>query len=231
MSESKISPFFIINRLSHSFYKKNNKIELFKNISFSLKENEIVAITGKSGIGKSTFLNLAAGLDNALSGEIIFRSKKISHLKENQLAKIRNQEIGFVFQHFNLIRELSVLENVVIPAIIYRSSNEKIKQKALHLLREVGLGDRLEHSVAELSGGEMQRTAIARALINQPKLIFADEPTGNLDEKNSSQIMEIFKKLCRANKCGVIIVTHSISLAEKCDLIYEIKNKNIVQMK
>ncbi len=221
------SPFFRIKNLSHSFIIDNQETNFLENISLDLTEKKIVAITGKSGVGKSTFLNLAAGLDTPKAGEIILDNIIITKLKEKQLAEIRNKKIGFVFQYFNLIKELNVLENVVLPGMIYQKNYKKIKQKAVELLEEVGLGRRVNHNIGELSGGEAQRTAIARALINSPKIIFADEPTGNLDEKNSLAIFDLFRKFSTTFKCSFLIATHSSALSQKCDVIYQIKNKSL----
>ncbi len=218
--------FYSVKNISHSFYKKE-KIELFRDISLDFTRGEIVAIVGKSGVGKSTFLNFSAGLDIPEKGKVLFEKRNITKMKENEIAYIRNQEIGFIFQQFNLIKELSSMENIILPATIYQHNLNKVKEHANELLLKIGLEKRKDHFVSELSGGEMQRVAIARALINKPKIIFADEPTGNLDEKNSLEIFKLLKNFSKSLSCAVVVVTHSNLLAKQCDKVYRLENMKI----
>ena len=185
-----------------------------KNINLVIKQGEFVSITGASGSGKSTLMHIIGLLDNPSSGKIILENKNVSGLKEAQLAQLRNQKIGFVFQQFNLLPKTSSLENTVLPLLYSNVSKKKHSQLGKQILDKVGLSDKQTNTPAQLSGGEQQRVAIARALINQPSLILADEPTGNLDSKSGKNIMNLIKDLHHEGNT-IILVTHDLDLAKQ----------------
>jgi len=197
--------------------KNYNQLAVLKGIDLEIQVKEIVCITGESGAGKSTLLHLLGTLDAPSSGEIFFEGKNISSLKGNQLADFRNQNIGFVFQFHQLIPEFSAIENVIVPMLIAKKSMSEAKTEAIRILTYLGLGERLEHKPSQLSGGEQQRVAIARALIMNPKVILADEPSGNLDSKNAKFIHELFFKMRDDFNLTFIIVTHNPELAQMAD--------------
>jgi len=185
------------------------KVEALRGVSVSIKQGEFVAITGPSGSGKSTMMNMVGALDIPSKGAIYLDGKDISKLHESDLAEIRGKKIGFVFQQFNLISTLSALENVMLPMEFEEA--EDIEEKAKKALTIVGLNDRMNHKPKELSGGQQQRVAIARAIANNPEVILADEPTGNLDSKTGKEIMDLFNKLHKEGKT-VILITHDLNL-------------------
>lgn len=185
-----------------------------KNINVDIKNGEFVSITGPSGSGKSTLMHILGCLDRPTSGQIFLEDKEISTLSANQLAKIRNEKIGFIFQAFNLLNRTSALENVELPLIYAGVSGGKRKQMAKERLIQVGLEDRMDHKPNQLSGGQQQRVAIARALVNNPKIIMADEPTGNLDSKSGKEIMKMMHDL-HTQGHTIILVTHDLNLAKE----------------
>jgi lipoprotein-releasing system ATP-binding protein len=197
--------------------KNYNQLAVLKGIDLEIQAKEIVCITGESGAGKSTLLHLLGTLDAPTSGDIFFEQKNISSLKGNQLADFRNKNIGFVFQFHQLIPEFSAIENVIVPMLIAKKSMTEAKSEAIRILTYLGLGERLEHKPSQLSGGEQQRVAIARALIMNPKVILADEPSGNLDSKNAKFIHELFFKMRDDFNLTFIIVTHNPELAQMAD--------------
>ncbi len=202
-----------INNLSKVYENGEIKVEALKGVSFEIKKGEMVAIMGPSGSGKSTLMHLLGCLDHPSSGTYVLDNKNVSDLKDNQLAKIRNNYIGFVFQQFNLLSRTSILHNVEVPLIYAGFKKIERRRIATEMLKKVGLGHRLEHYPNEISGGQKQRVAIARALVNNPSLLLADEPTGNLDTKTGEDIMGIVKEL---NEMGhtIILVTHEENIAE-----------------
>lgn len=214
-----------LQNVSKVYRPETSPVYALKNVNLEIKQGEYIAIVGPSGSGKSTLMHLIGCLDVPTSGKVFLENKNISQLNESELAIIRNQKIGFVFQTFNLIPRTSALENVILP-MVYAKKAGNIKQKATQVLKTLGLGERLTHHPNQLSGGEQQRIAIARALVNQPKIILADEPTGNLDTKTGESIVNIFKKL---NQHGhtVILVTHDPDLAKKTKRIIKIKDGEI----
>ena len=203
------------------------KVQVLKNVNLEVKEKEHISIMGPSGSGKTTLLNIIGCLDKPTEGEYFLEGINISQLDDDQLSEIRNKKIGFIFQNYNLILQLNVVENISLP-LIYKGINEKeIIERAKYYANLVGLGDRLYHRPTELSGGQQQRVAIARALVNEPLIILGDEPTGNLDTKTGKEIMEIIKKL---NEMGrtIIIITHDPKVAEYGERVVKILDGEIV---
>jgi putative ABC transport system ATP-binding protein len=202
-------------------------VQALKKINLAIKKGEFIAIMGPSGSGKSTLMHLAGCLDTPTTGKILLEGEDISKLSEAKLAKIRNKKIGFVFQAFNLIPRTTALDNVSLPLLYSNFSHQEMKKEAVKALKSVNLGDRLNHFPNQLSGGEQQRVAIARALVNQPAIIFADEPTGNLDTKAGAEIMKILKKL---NDQGhtVVVVTHELHIGKFAKRIIKIVDGEIV---
>jgi lipoprotein-releasing system ATP-binding protein len=203
-----------VENLSKSFHHKGNLIEVLKSLSFEIYAKERIAIVGSSGAGKSTLLHLLGALDQPSAGEIYFQDKALSSLSEDQLADFRNREIGFMFQFHHLLKELTALENVMMPGLICRQNAQICKKSATELLAQVGLSHRLTHKPSELSGGEQQRVALARALMNKPKLLLADEPTGNLDHKTSEEIHLLLEQVNAQYGITLLIVTHNPELAK-----------------
>ena len=199
--------------LSKVFHLEGKSIEVLKDLNFSLKAGERVAVVGSSGAGKSTLLHLLGALDRPSKGEIFFNGQAFSSRTDNELADFRCKEIGFIFQFHHLLKELTALENVMMPALIQRERHSVAEKKARTWLEEVGLSHRLDHRPSELSGGEQQRVSLARALVNQPKLILADEPTGNLDQQTSAEIHELLNRVNEQLGAALLIVTHNPELA------------------
>lgn len=204
-------------------YTGHPNVEVLKFINLKIFYDEIVAITGESGSGKTTLLNLIGGIDDITSGGINIKGNLIHKMSEAQLANFRNRSLGYVFQFHNLLGEFSAIENVMIPALMLKYNKKEAKLKAESLLESVGLKDRMEHRIGELSGGEAQRVAIARALINSPSVILADEPTGNLDKKNASIVREMLWDMTKQSKATLIIVTHSSSIANLADRKFKLE--------
>lgn len=209
---------------------RNTNLLVLKNVTLSLPKNKISVIFGASGAGKSTLLHILSGLDKPDSGEVLINDMSIFKMNDEKIAKFRNKNIGFVFQFHHLLAEFTALENVIIPQIVFNSNFNKAKIRAKELLSEMGLSDRLNHKPAELSGGEQQRIALARALANDPQLIFADEPTGNLDTANSEIINDIFIKLRDNYNKSLLIVTHNKELMKIADNLIEMKDGEILNL-
>lgn len=197
--------------------KNYGGLEVLKGVDLHIKSSEVVSIVGSSGAGKTTLLTILGTLDKPSSGEIIFNGSTISHLNEKKLAAFRNQHIGFVFQFHHLLPEFTALENICIPAFINKTPKKEAEAKAYQLLELLNLKDRASHKPSELSGGEQQRVAVARALINDPKVIFADEPSGNLDSENALLLHQLFFKLRDELKQTIVVVTHNEELANMAD--------------
>jgi len=211
--------------VSKSYRDKNDdEIVILKNSHLSVEKSSIISIIGASGSGKSTLLHLIGGLDKVDSGQIKIDNVDISSFKTDEIAHFRNAKIGFVFQFHHLLAEFTALENTAIPAMIAGLSYAKATSKAKEYLSLVGMEHRFEHRPAELSGGEQQRVAIARSLINQPSVLLADEPTGNLDVKNSTTVLDLFLTIQQQTGVTMILVTHDKSIAQKTDITYELKN-------
>ena len=211
-------------KIHKSFLNGDEKLKVLKGLNFYLKEKEIISIMGDSGCGKSTALNILGTLDKADSGDLTFKGKKVDQLDNQKLSKVRNQEIGFVFQFHQLLPEFSVIENICIPAFIKKTSKKDAELKATELIDYLGLSERKHNKPSELSGGEKQRVAVARALINSPSLILADEPSGNLDSSTSNNLHDLFNELRKDFKYTFVIATHDISLAKKSDRILKISD-------
>lgn len=206
---------------------KEVKLEILKSINLDIVEGKITIIVGASGAGKSTLLHLLGGLDKPDNGKILYQDKNILNFSEDMLAKFRNKNIGFVFQFHHLLQEFTALENVAIPQMILGNSLNKSLEKANYLLDEVGLKERKEHKPAELSGGEQQRVAVARALANDPTIILADEPTGNLDTANSQVISDLILHINAKYNKTFVVVTHNKDMLDIADFTFEMKDGNI----
>lgn len=211
----------------HLNYKtESTAVEVIRGVSLKINSNESVAIVGKSGSGKTSLIMLIAGLECPNSGKIIFEGEDISQYSEDRLADIRKRKIGIVFQSFYLIPNYTALENVSL--ILEINKVPDAKKKSMELLEQLGLKDRINHFPSQLSGGEQQRVAIARSIVLNPKLILADEPSGNLDSENSKLIMSLLFKYCKQNGSSLVLVTHDQMLAKECDRIIEIKDGKII---
>jgi putative ABC transport system ATP-binding protein len=212
-----------LESIRKSYFMGKNTLEVLKGISLDIFKNEYVALMGPSGSGKSTLMNILGCLDTPTGGRYILNGHDVSTMEDNSLAEIRNKEIGFVFQQFNLLPRLTALENVALPLIYAGMSKKARNEKAMHVLDMVSLTDRSHHKPNELSGGQSQRVAIARALVNDPSLILADEPTGNLDTKTSYEIMDIFGKIHSTGNT-VILVTHEEDIARNAHRIIRLRD-------
>ena len=202
-----------VDKVNKTYKNGSLELQVLKNISFKVQKGEFLAIMGSSGSGKSTMMNILACLDSQYEGTYILDGIDISKLTENQLSEIRNKKIGFIFQSFNLLPRLSALENVELPLVYSSVPKAERHKRAAELLEMVGLKDRMHHKPNELSGGQRQRVAIARALVNDPSIILADEPTGNLDSKSEEEIIEILQELNRTGKT-IVIVTHEPNIGD-----------------
>jgi putative ABC transport system ATP-binding protein len=205
------------------FTMGSSTVEALKGINFCVKPGEFIAIMGPSGSGKTTLMNIIGCLDTPSSGEYFLNGSLVNDLDEDQLALIRNKEIGFVFQSFHLLAKNSALDNVLLPLKYAGKDPKESYKRALEVLDAVGLSDRVDHGPSELSGGQQQRVAIARALVNKPSIIFADEPTGNLDSKTEADVMKLFKDLNDAGQT-IILITHEQEIADKCKRVISIRD-------
>ena len=200
----------------NKFYQEGeNQTQVLKGVSFAMKPQELVAIVGSSGSGKSTLLHALGGLDQPSSGEVFIKGQSLQKASESELAKLRNQNLGFVYQFHHLMADFTALENVMMPMLIGRQNKTEAKDRAEKILDAVGLSHRITHRPSALSGGERQRVAIARALVNNPALVLADEPTGNLDHKTTESIFELIQTLNAEQNIAFLLVTHDMSLAQK----------------
>jgi len=206
-----------------SYFMGKQVLEVLRGVSLDIFKNEYVALMGPSGSGKSTLMNIIGCLDTPTAGKYILNDQDVSTMEDNALAEIRNKEIGFVFQQFNLLPRLTALENVALPLIYAGLSKKQRTEKAKHVLEMVNLTDRSHHKPNELSGGQSQRVAIARALVNDPAIILADEPTGNLDTKTSYEIMDIFEKINSAGNT-VVLVTHEEDIAHRAKRVIRLRD-------
>ena len=221
--------FIEINNLKKKFNLFNdNELLIFENLNFSITKNSITSIVGSSGCGKSTLLNILGLLDSNFEGQFLFEGMATKNISNNQLSSIRNKKIGFIHQFFNLIPELSVLENVILPGLISKNKEDLVSKEACELLDIFGILDKKDIKPNKLSGGEQQRVASARALINKQDLILADEMTGNLDDDTSDEIINFFLKFIESNNISFLYVTHNQKYADMANNKYEFKNKKLI---
>ena len=223
-------PLINLKNVSKTYLMGKISLEVLKKVSLEINQGEFVVITGASGSGKSTMMNQVGLLDIPTGGKILLEGKDISKMSESDLAQLRGRKIGFIFQQFNLIPTLTALENVILPTIFQNVSEEERLERAKSLLEEVGLGDRITHKPNELSGGQQQRVAIARALVNNPDIVLADEPTGNLDSKSGRQVMDLLAELHSREKKTVILITHDIHLVKYAQKVVFLKDGEIVKV-
>lgn len=224
--------FLFLDNVSKIFMEGQNKKRIvLDQVNASFRKGEIIAIIGKSGSGKSTLLNLVSGIDNVSSGKIHFNGYDVTGMNERQLTELRRNDIGFIFQFFNLLPSLTVWENIVLPLELKKMDSKEDLDRAEFLLSEVGMIDRKNDFPDKLSGGEQQRVAIARAIVHNPKIILADEPTGNLDERNGKLVMELLSKLVKENQRNMILVTHSREAARFAQQIYSLVEGKLVNCK
>jgi lipoprotein-releasing system ATP-binding protein len=221
--------------LCKSYFKGKLEVPVLKGVDIEIAEGEFMAIVGQSGSGKSTLLHLLGTLDAPDAGEIQFRDRRIDNLPAKHLEQLRNREFGMIFQFYHLLPELTTLENVLVPRMVqdgfwaYLRNKRSYKKRAIELLELVGLEHRLTHKPRQLSGGEMQRTAIARALISDPALLLADEPTGNLDAENGHEVLDALKILRQTRQLTIVMVTHADSIAAQADRVIRLKNGLVAQ--
>jgi lipoprotein-releasing system ATP-binding protein len=220
----------VLENLSKRYINKTEQIEVLADINLSVRERDTISIQGISGVGKTTLLNLIGGFDSPSSGRIIFQNEDITHYDETDMAKFRCKNIGYVFQSFYLLEELNLLENIILPALKLGLSRKDAVAKAMEISEILSLTNRLKHFPSEISGGEKQRAAIARAVINSPKLICADEPTGNLDIKHKNIIAQLLFKIVESNNLSLILVTHEVDLAARCKRKYKIEDCHLIDL-
>jgi putative ABC transport system ATP-binding protein len=217
----------ILKSLKKSFYQGETQIEVLKDLAAEIKTGEIVAILGKSGSGKSTMLSVLAGLMRVDSGELILDGKELTGLTEEEWSDFRGKNIAIVFQQYHLVSHLTALENVILPLEIQGDSNSKVKAETI--LKELGLAHRIDHFPKQLSGGECQRVAIARALVMKPRLLLADEPSGNLDVETGESVMSLFFESVRRHGATTLLVTHNEEIAKRCDRILHLQQGVFVE--
>jgi len=218
-------PMIQVENLSKTFRKDSLEVQVLKDISVHIRKGEFVSIMAPSGMGKSTLLNILGCLDKPTAGTYVLDSVPVHGMDDDELSRIRNEKLGFVFQSFHLLPRMTAWENVILP-LIYSDADEDMKERAVQVLTSVGLADRVDHLPRELSGGQQQRVAIARALINNPRIILADEPTGNLDSVSGQEVMKIFRDLHAAGTT-LVVVTHDMEVALQADRIIEMKDGRI----
>ena len=218
----------VIDNLSKTFKIGNEFLEVFSKINLEINQGTNIGITGKSGSGKSTFLQIVASLDKPSSGEIFFNEDKFNQMKNDELSKLRLENFGFVYQFHHLLEDMTILENVLLPNQYNKSDNKFNKEEIFNLLENVGLSERLNHLPWKLSGGEKQRAAIVRAIVNKPNFLFLDEPTGNLDESNAKSIQELLINLSKDLKFSLITSSHDIEFIKMMDIKYEIINRDLI---
>ena len=216
-------PLISLQHIEKKYFMEKQTLTVLKDLSFSIEKSEYIALMGPSGSGKSTLMNILGCLDSPTSGKYILNGQDVSKMKEDDLADVRNKEIGFIFQQFNLLPRLTAVENVALPLIYANVPKKERIKRALEALEKVGLGNRSSHKSNEMSGGQIQRVAIARALINNPAILLADEPTGNLDSKTSEEVMKLFEDIHNAGNT-IIVVTHEEDIALHAKRIVRLKD-------
>ena len=220
--------------LKKTYRKGSHAVDVLNGVDLEIEEGSFTAIIGQSGSGKSTLLHLLATLDAPNAGEVHFQNRRVDNLPSNQREKLRNEQFGLIFQFYHLLPELSTLENVLVPKMVqngffsYLRNKSAYKQRAIELLQMVGMDHRITHKPSELSGGEMQRTAIARALISDPSILLADEPTGNLDQENGAEVMETLDRLRQQENLTVVMVTHDNGLAKRADAVIHLSGGKVI---
>jgi putative ABC transport system ATP-binding protein len=218
-----MEPLIVLEDISRKYTVGSETIYALRSVTTTIYKNEYVALMGSSGSGKSTLMNILGCLDTPSGGDYTLRGIRVSEMSDNELAEVRNKEIGFVFQTFNLLPRSTALENVALPLVYAGISKEQRNERALKVLQDVGLGDRVKHKPNELSGGQRQRVAVARALVNSPAIILADEPTGNLDTKTSIEIMALFEEIHRQGNT-IVVVTHEEDIARHAHRIIRLRD-------
>lgn len=219
-----------VRNVKKIYHMGSEKIKAVDNVSFTINKGEFCCLLGTSGSGKSTLLNLMAGIEKTTSGQIIIKGHNIPTMRENQLARFRQDYLGFVFQSYNLINTMTALENVEFPLVFKKMNTRKRRKLATKMLREVGLEKRLNHKPKEMSGGQQQRVGIARAFVARPEIVFADEPTGNLDTRTTMEVMQIIRKIAKENHQTIVMVTHDKRLAAFADKIIHILDGKIQEI-
>jgi ABC-type lipoprotein export system ATPase subunit len=215
-------PLLQARALTKSYAMGRRTLEVLRGVDLDVTRGEFLALRGASGAGKSTLLHLIGGLDSPNAGEIFFKGQNLARFSEGELTHFRNRRVGFIFQAYHLLPELTALENVCLPARIARISAAQVEKRGRELLSRAGLAERVEHKPSELSGGEQQRVAIARALVNEPELLLADEPTGNLDSKTGGEIIELIKNLCAEKQMTLLIATHDENVAARAKRVIQL---------
>lgn len=216
--------------ISKSFFIKHDELKILKNINLSINQGELIAITGASGSGKSTLLHILASLDSPTTGNVYFKNKQINNMSKSVLSKIRLSNFGFVYQFHHLLADLTVLENIILPGKILGTKKEVLLEYAYFIINFLGLENRASHLPWKLSGGERQRVAVARSLINKPNIIFLDEPTGNLDIKNSKILQELILKIAKDENISIIAATHDQDFMTKFKKLYKIENSSLYEV-
>lgn len=219
-----------VEDLEKSYQLGAQQVKALKGVSFTIQEGAMVAVSGRSGSGKSTLLHLLGTLDRPSKGSIRIQDQDVTQMSDTKISSFRNKAVGFVFQMNNLLPEFSAIENVMMPGLIARAPREKVEEKAATLLESVGLGHRVSHRPSELSGGEQQRVAIARALLMDPPILLADEPTGNLDKRNSLAIQDLLMNLCKSHKVTMLLVTHDMELSANLPQTIVLEDGKILEM-
>jgi len=223
------SSLFSAINICKSFQSGKKRIHILQELDFNINKGEMMAVVGASGSGKTTLLQILGTLDTPDSGELLFEGDSLTAKSDGELADFRNKSLGFIFQFHHLLPEFSTIENVMMPGLIAGKKKDEMEEPARKLLKQVELNHRIEHKVNELSGGEQQRTALARALIMKPSLLLADEPTGNLDARSGNLVFDLIKSLCRDLDLAAIMVTHNKELALQMDSIFTLKNTALTQ--
>lgn len=220
------NPYISLRNISKSFVLGPKTIDVLHGVSLDVDEGEMVALVGRSGTGKTTLLHIAGTLEQPDSGQVVYRDVETAGLTSQALDSFRNRNIGFLFQFFQLLPEFTAVENVMMPLLIAGEKKSKARRRAEELLAEAGLGERLDHHPSQLSGGEQQRAAFARSLVNEPAVLLADEPTGNLDVETGNRVFELLCQLQERRKLTTIIVTHNRGIADHCDRVVEMEQLN-----